>query len=53
MNMLNQELVQYVEDEIISRYAAAAFHDTGLIDGREAHHLSSGLKGHNTRSGKV
>ena len=76
MNMLNQELVQYVEDEIIPRYAAfdkahrenhvrkvieeamnmsayydvdenvlyaaAAFHDTGLVDGREVHHLSSG-----------
>ena len=76
MNMLNQELVQYVENEIIPRYAvfdkahredhvrkvieeamnmsvhydvdknmlyaAAAFHDTGLIDGREVHHLSSG-----------
>ncbi|GEM_PF-5966657 len=53
MNMLNQERVQYVEYEIISRYASAAFHDTGLIDGREAHHLSSGIKGHNTRSGKV
>ena len=23
-------------------YAAAAFHDTGLVDGREVHHLSSG-----------
>lgn len=76
MNMLNQELVRYVEDEIIPRYAAfdrahredhvrkvieeamnmsahydvdenmlyaaAAFHDTGLVDGREVHHLSSG-----------
>ena len=76
MNMLNQELVQYVENEIIPRYAvfdkahredhvrkvieeamnmsvhydvdknmlyaAASFHDTGLIDGREVHHLSSG-----------
>ena len=76
MNMLNQELVQYIEDEIIPRYAtfdkahredhvrkvieeamnmsvhydvdenmlyaAAAFHDTGLVDGREVHHLSSG-----------
>lgn len=74
--MLNQELVQYVEGEIIPRYAsfdgahredhvrkvieeamnmsahydvdesvlfaAAAFHDTGLVDGREVHHLSSG-----------
>ncbi len=76
MNMLNQELVQYVENEIIPRYASfdkahredhvrkvieeamnmsvhydvdkdilyasAAFHDTGLVDGREVHHLSSG-----------
>ena len=76
MNILNQELVQYIEDEIIPRYAtfdkahredhvrkvieesmnmsayydvdenmlyaAAAFHDTGLVDGREVHHLSSG-----------
>lgn len=76
MNMLNPELVRYVEDEIIPRYAsfdkahrenhvrkvieeamnmsvrydvdknvlyaAAAFHDTGLVGGREAHHLSSG-----------
>lgn len=76
MNMLNQELVRYIEDEIIPRYAsfdrahredhvrkvieeamnmsayydvdenvlyaAAAFHDTGLVDGREVHHLSSG-----------
>lgn len=74
--MLNQELVRYVESEIIPRYAsfdrahredhvrkvieeamnmsdyydvdenvlyaAAAFHDTGLVDGREVHHLSSG-----------
>ena len=23
-------------------YAAAAFHDTGLVDGREVHHMSSG-----------
>ncbi len=76
MNMLNSELVRYVESEIIPRYAAfdkahreehvrkvieeamnmsvhydvdenmlyaaAAFHDTGLVDGRETHHLSSG-----------
>lgn len=76
MNMLYQDLVRYVEDEIIPSYAsfdkahredhvrkvieeamnmsvhydvdknvlyaAAAFHDTGLVDGREAHHLSSG-----------
>ena len=76
MNMLNQELVRYIEDEVIPRYAsfdkahredhvrkvieesmnmsayydvdknvlyaAAAFHDTGLVDGREVHHLSSG-----------
>ena len=76
MNMMNQELVQYIEDEVIPRYAsfdkahredhvrkvieeamnmsvhydvdknilyaAAAFHDTGLVDGREVHHLSSG-----------
>ena len=74
--MLNPELVRYVEDEIIPRYAsfdkahredhvrkvieeamnmsvhydvdkdvlyaAAAFHDTGLVDGREVHHMSSG-----------
>ena len=43
MNMLNQEFVQYVEDEIISRYASAAFHDTCLIGGREAYHLYLGL----------
>ena len=76
MNMLNQELMRYIEDEVIPRYAsfdkahredhvrkvideamnmsvhydvdenvlyaAAAFHDTGLVDGREVHHLSSG-----------
>ena len=76
MNMLNQDLVRYIEDEVIPRYtsfdkahredhvrnvieksmnmsvhydvdenmlyAAAAFHDTGLVDGREVHHLSSG-----------
>ncbi len=76
VNMLNKDLVRYVEDEIIPRYAAfdkahkedhvrkvieeamnmsayydvdenvlyaaAAFHDTGLVDGREVHHLSSG-----------
>lgn len=76
MNMLNKELVHYVETEVIPRYAsfdkahredhvrkvieesmnmsvhydvdlnmlyaAAAFHDTGLVDGRETHHLSSG-----------
>ncbi len=76
MNMLNHGLVQYIEDEIIPRYAAfdkahredhvrkvieetmdmsvyydvdenvlyaaAAFHDIGLVDGREEHHLSSG-----------
>lgn len=75
-NMLNPGLVQYVESEIIPRYAsfdkahredhvrkvieeamnmsvhydvdkdvlyaAAAFHDTGLVDGREVHHMSSG-----------
>ena len=75
-NMLNPRLAQYIEDEIIPRYAAfdkahrmdhvrkvideamnmsvhydidknilyaaAAFHDTGLVDGREVHHLSSG-----------
>lgn len=74
--MLNKELVQYIESEVIPRYAffdkahredhvrkvieesmnmsthynvdqnilyaAAAFHDTGLADGRETHHLSSG-----------
>lgn len=74
--MLNPGLVQYVESEIIPRYAsfdkahredhvrkvieeamnmsvhydvdkdvlyaAAAFHDTGLVDGREVHHMSSG-----------
>ena len=74
--MLNKDLVQYVESEVIPRYAsfdkahredhvrkvieesmnmsahydvdqnilyaAAAFHDTGLVDGRETHHLSSG-----------
>ncbi len=76
VNMLNKDLVRYVENEIIPRYAAfdkahredhvrkvieeamnmsvhydvdenvlyaaAAFHDTGLVDGRKAHHLSSG-----------
>ena len=76
MNMLNQELMRFIEDEVIPRYAsfdkahredhvrkvigeamnmsvhygvdksmlyaAAAFHDTGLVDGREVHHLSSG-----------
>ncbi len=76
VNIMNPELVQYIEDEIIPRYAAfdkahredhvrkvideamnmsvhydvdenvlyaaAAFHDTGLVDGREVHHLSSG-----------
>ena len=76
MNMLNQDLVRYIEDEVIPRYAsfdkahredhvrkvieksmnmsvhydvdenmlyaAAAFHDTGLVDGREVHLLSSG-----------
>ena len=76
VNMLNKDLVRYVEDEIIPHYAAfdkahredhvrkvieeainmsvhydvdenmlyaaAAFHDTGLVDGREVHHLSSG-----------
>jgi len=76
VNMLNKDLVRYVEDKIIPRYAAfdkahredhvrkvieeamiisvhydvvenvlyaaAAFHDTGLVDGRETHHLSSG-----------
>lgn len=74
--MLNPGLVQYVESEIVPRYAsfdkahredhvrkvieeamnmsvhydvdkdvlyaAAAFHDTGLVDGREVHHMSSG-----------
>lgn len=29
-----------LDDDVI--YAAAAFHDTGLVDGREVHHLSSG-----------
>ena len=76
VNILNPELVQYIDDEIIPRYAAfdkahredhdrkvieeamnmsvhydvdenvlyaaAAFHDAGLVDGRETHHLSSG-----------
>jgi len=76
VNMLNPELVRYVEADIIPRYAAfdkahredhvrkvidetmnmsvhydvdenvlyaaAAFHDTGLVDGRDMHHLSSG-----------
>lgn len=73
---MNEELVKYVEAEIIPRYAcfdkahrenhvrsvidealklaefydvdtdilyaAAAFHDTGLVEGRETHHLASG-----------
>lgn len=73
---MNQELLEYVESEIIPRYstfdkahredharsviaealrlagfydvdadmvyAAAAFHDTGLVEGRETHHLVSG-----------
>lgn len=73
---MNQELLEYVESEIIPRYssfdkahredharsvieealrlssfydvnedmvyAAAAFHDTGLVEGRETHHLASG-----------
>lgn len=76
MNMLDKELVQYIEEEVIPRYAAfdrahredhvrkvigesmnisahydvdlnilyaaAAFHDTGLAEGRENHHLVSG-----------
>jgi len=76
VNILDEYLVRYVEDEIIPRYAsfdkahredhvrkvieeamnmsayydvdenmlyaAAAFHDAGLVDGREVHHLSSG-----------
>ena len=33
--------VHYDVDENVL-YAAAAFHDTGLVDGREVHHLSSG-----------
>lgn len=33
--------VHYDVDENML-YAAAAFHDTGLVDGRETHHLSSG-----------
>ena len=74
--MLDKDLVRYVEEEVIPRYAAfdkahredharkvieesmnmsayydvdqnilyaaAAFHDTGLIEGRENHHLVSG-----------
>lgn len=74
--MINEGLKEYVESEIIPRYAAfdkahredhartviaeamslakhydvdlnrvyaaAAFHDTGLIEGREMHHLASG-----------
>ena len=73
---INPSLMEYVETEIIPRYAsfdlahredhardvigealslaehypvdkdmvyaAAAFHDTGLVDGREVHHISSG-----------
>lgn len=73
---MNQELLEYVESEIIPRYssfdkahredhvrsvieealrlssfydvnedmvyAAAAFHDTGLVEGRQTHHLASG-----------
>ena len=73
---MNQELLEYIESEIIPRYstfdkahredharsviaealrlagfydvdadmvyAAAAFHDTGLVEGRETHHLASG-----------
>ena len=73
---MNQELLQYIENEIIPRYkgfdsshsvdhalavierslrlaenydvdvdmvyAIAAFHDTGLINGREFHHIDSG-----------
>ena len=76
MMPINQELKEYVESEIIQRYAsfdkahredharsvmgealrlaafydvdpdmvyaAAAFHDTGLAEGRETHHLVSG-----------
>ena len=76
MMPINQELKEYVESEIIPRYAsfdkahredharsvigealrlaafydvdpdmvyaAAAFHDTGLVEGRETHHLVSG-----------
>ena len=73
---MNERLKEYVENEVIPRYAffdkahredharsvidealrlagfydvdedmvyaAAAFHDTGLIEGRETHHLVSG-----------
>ena len=36
------QLARYYPVEIDMVYAAAAYHDTGLIDGREIHHLSSG-----------
>ena len=35
-------LADYYDGDINIVYAAAAFHDTGLVEGRETHHLVSG-----------
>ena len=48
----SQELSRYydVNPEIL--YAAAAYHDLGLCEGREKHHLVSGLHGYR-RAGRL
>lgn len=36
------ELSEHYDVDVDMVYAAAAFHDTGLVEGRETHHLASG-----------
>lgn len=36
------ELAQYYDVDINMVYAVAAYHDTGLVDSRERHHIASG-----------
>ena len=36
------ELARHYDVDLNMVYAAAAYHDTGLVDGRETHHLASG-----------
>ena len=44
ITVINQslELAQYYEVDINMVYAIAAYHDTGLVDSRERHHIVSG-----------
>lgn len=44
MTVINQslELAQYYDVDINVVYAVAAYHDTGLVDSRERHHIVSG-----------